>query len=84
MSARRDDGLLVLEVGDNGPGMASGAAAKSGVGISSIRARLEKLYGSAQRFELRNAERGGVVVTLAFPFRVVADGASTTLERGAR
>ncbi len=84
VSARRDDGMLVLEVGDDGPGMASGAAAKSGVGISSTRARLEKLYGSAQRFELRNAEHGGVVATLAFPFRVIADGASTNEERDAR
>ena len=83
VSARRDDGMLVLEVGDDGPGMESGAAAKSGVGISSTRARLEKLYGSAQRFELRNAEHGGVVATLAFPFRVIADGANTNEERDA-
>ena len=65
--------MLVLEVCDDGPGMAGGAAtAKDGVGISSTRARLEKLYGSAQRFELRNAERGGVVAMLTFPFRVSA------------
>jgi two-component system LytT family sensor kinase len=72
VTARRDDGMLVLEVRDDGPGMAGGATEKDGVGISSTRARLEKLYGSAQRFELRNAERGGVVATLAFPFRVSA------------
>ena len=74
--------MLVLEVCDDGPGMAGGTAgAKDGVGISSTRARLEKLYGSAQRFELRNAERGGVVATLAFPFRV--SESSPTSKEGA-
>jgi len=81
VSARRDGGMLVLEVGDDGPGLANGAAAwKDGVGISSTRARLEKLYGSAQRFELRNAERGGVVARLAFPFRLAASSPNNTEE----
>jgi signal transduction histidine kinase len=79
VSAKRDGGMLVLEVGDDGPGMASGAAASNtGVGISSTRMRLEKLYGSAQRFELRNAERGGVVASVTFPFRVLGVSASST------
>ena len=60
-----------------GNGQLCAAAAKDGVGISSTRARLEKLYGSAQRFELRNAEGGGVVATLAFPFRVSASSPSS-------
>jgi len=78
VSARRADGMLVLEVRDDGPGMTSGATtAKDGVGISSTRARLEKLYGSAQRFELQNADGGGVVATLAFPFRVSASSPSS-------
>jgi signal transduction histidine kinase len=82
VSAKRDGGMLVLEVSDDGPGMANGSAAsKNGVGISSTRLRLEKLYGSAQRFELRNAERGGVVASLAFPFRVVGASPSSAEER---
>jgi signal transduction histidine kinase len=77
--SKRDGGMLVLEVGDDGPGMASVATASSnGVGISSTRLRLEKLYGSAQRFELRNAERGGVVASITFPFRKAGASASST------
>jgi two-component system, LytTR family, sensor kinase len=75
VSARRDNGKLVLEVGDDGPGITSAASiSNKGVGISSTRARLEKLYGSAQRFELRNGEKGGLVVTLAFPFCLARSG----------
>ena len=56
--SRREDRMLVLEVRDDGPGLASGAAAKeNGVGVSSTRARLEQLYGSAQR--VRIAKCGG-------------------------
>lgn len=68
--ARRDDAMVVLEVWDDGPSMPGGAGTKVGVGISNTRARLETLYGSAQRFEVKNAARGGVVATLTFPFRL--------------
>ena len=61
---------LVLEVRDDGPGVAPNSNLKDGVGISSTRARLEKLYGAAHQFELRNADEGGLVVTLAIPFRL--------------
>jgi two-component system, LytTR family, sensor kinase len=80
VSARRANGMLVLEVGDDGPGIAPGGdgrETKTGVGLSSTRERLEKLYGSLQRFELRNAERGGLLVTLAFPFRTASAAANS-------
>jgi signal transduction histidine kinase len=83
VSARRSEGMLVLAVADDGPGIANEARAKDGVGISNTRSRLEKLYGNAQQFEVRNAERGGVVATLRFPFRPVTSSKGGG-EKGAR
>jgi sensor histidine kinase YesM len=70
--AERKDGQLVLEVRDDGPGISPEAQPKRGVGISSTRARLERLYGQGHQFELRNAPEGGLVVTLTIPFRLMA------------
>ncbi len=76
--ARRQDGMLVLEVQDDGPGLATGAGGagklKNGVGVSSTRARLEQLYGTSHRFELKNGADGGAIAVIALPFKT----ASTT------
>jgi two-component system LytT family sensor kinase len=81
--AARDGKMLSLEVKDDGPGIRSEAVPRNGVGISSTRARLEKLYGEAHRFELINAEEGGLVVKLAFPFRLIKGQADTSQTEGA-
>ena len=78
----RDGKMLSLEVKDDGPGIKSDAVPRSGVGISSTRARLEKLYGEEHRFELINAAEGGLVVKLAFPFRLLKVQAETSKEDG--
>ena len=71
--AVREGDLLALEVKDDGPGIRPAAAgSRDGIGISNTRARLEKLYVTAQRFELSNAEEGGLSVRLAFPFRLMS------------
>jgi signal transduction histidine kinase len=64
--------MLVLEVKDDGPGIRSAAASNNGLGISSTRERLEKLYGAAHTFELSNVAKGGLAVKLTFPFRLVS------------
>lgn len=70
ISARRDNGQLRLQVRDNGPGLAhSGDGSLEGVGLTNTRARLEQLYGSDHRFDLVNAEGGGLAVQLAMPLR---------------
>ena len=65
------NGVLKIQVTDNGPGLpqrgsASGNAGM-GVGLANTKARLERLYGSAHKFELANGVSGGVVVTLEIP-----------------
>lgn len=68
--AGRENGFLVLQVRDDGPGLATGLSAppRVGLGLSSTRERLEKLYGQQHRFEMGNGVNGGFVVTLAIPF----------------
>jgi sensor histidine kinase YesM len=76
--AQRENEFLVLQVSDNGAGLATGlsAPAREGVGLSSTRSRLEKLYGDRQCVEMKNGSGGGFVVTLTFPFHPAsaADG----------
>ena len=80
--AAREGDTLVLEVKDDGPGIQVAAASKNGIGISSTRARLEKLYGKAHVFELRSAEAGGLAVKLAFPFRLMPSPAIASNKTG--
>jgi two-component system LytT family sensor kinase len=69
IQARRHNGHLHLQVRDNGPGLAQGAATFiEGIGLSNTRARLEHLYGSDSKLELHNAETGGLIVTTTIPF----------------
>lgn len=81
VSAERKDGMLVLVVKDDGPGIAE-AKTRDGVGISSTRARLERLYGAGHRFTLHNGAQGGLMVTLALPFQFMVE--DETEKRAAR
>jgi two-component system, LytTR family, sensor kinase len=75
IKAQRLDGLLRLEVKDNGPGIASKSdlLALGGVGLNNVRARLSQVYGSDFRFELMNAGNGGLTVIIEIPFQREAD-----------
>jgi sensor histidine kinase YesM len=69
ISARREKGMLVLRVRDDGPGLLEPLRpGGSGVGLANTRARLEQLYGGDQRLDLENIDEGGLVVTLNLPF----------------
>ena len=66
--ATRANGCLRLQVRDDGPGLPEGEAVHNGVGLTNTMARLQRLYGDAQRVTFANAEGGGAVVTLELPF----------------
>lgn len=70
VSARRDEGLLRIQIYDDGPGLKrdDGAKPVEGVGLSNTRARLIQLYGDRQQFALSERDGGGVEATLVIPF----------------
>ncbi|MGH7453437.1 MAG: hypothetical protein ACRENG_18955, partial [bacterium] len=51
-------------------------ALKKGVGLANTQARLQQLYGAMYRFELSNAETGGLAVRLSIPLRLAGDSLS--------
>jgi signal transduction histidine kinase len=64
--------LLTLTVLDDGLGMGNGALAEvyeRGVGLSNLRARLERLYGPAHLPEITSAPGDGTRVCLRLPMR---------------
>jgi signal transduction histidine kinase len=68
ISARRENGMLVLRVRDDGPGLVDEPRPSgSGLGLANTRARLEQLYGSNHTFRLENVPDGGLKVTMGLP-----------------
>ena len=65
------NGVVRIEVKDNGPGIDADKLLESrrgkGVGLANTQARLAGLYGTAARFEMRNNPTGGLVVALEIP-----------------
>jgi len=78
-----NNGMLRIQVRDNGPGLRAvapvGDRAKHGVGLANTKARLDHLYGSAHRLDLTNEPSGGMVVTMELPR--VSRGTQTSLDR---
>ena len=64
--SRRNADQLVVEVADDGCGRRG--EIMEGVGLGSTRQRLERLYGSNHRFELRDPPDGGLQVVLTIPY----------------
>src|SRR5271169_1291401 len=76
--AWRKDGVLWLQVADNGKGMSGHAddLPHAGLGLENTRARLRQLYGEAHRFSMEKGAGGGTIVTLEIPLRLKGEGAS--------
>ena len=71
VSASRRDGVVRLEVRDNGVGLPVEwrLDGGSGVGLRNTRARLRQRYGDAHHFELHSPAEGGTVVILEIPYQ---------------
>ncbi|MGB7926238.1 MAG: histidine kinase [Pyrinomonadaceae bacterium] len=74
VTARNEDGLLRINVYDDGPGLQKGwrMEESDGIGLANTRERLQQLYGAEHRFDVRNREEGGVEATLLIPLRLGA------------
>ena len=82
LRARRVGDDVVITVRDNGPGVDLTAAPRErtepmagsgGVGLGNTRARLQQLYGSAQRLSLVRAPEGGTIAEIVVPYHTGAD-----------
>jgi two-component sensor histidine kinase len=73
------DGELLLRVRDNGPGIGESADAtgRHGVGLRNTVARLEQLYGAADRFSIAPGAHGGTVVELRLPYHLRPDAVAS-------
>jgi hypothetical protein len=72
--AHPENGMLRIDVQDNGPGLSPeqqacerAGAFRAGVGIANTRARLQQLYGPQHRFEMKNGTTQGLTVTMLIP-----------------
>jgi LytS/YehU family sensor histidine kinase len=64
------EGTLRLMICDTGPGIPpAGGQVQEGIGLANTKRRLQHLYGKGFRFEMRNEDAGGLLVSLEIPSR---------------
>jgi sensor histidine kinase YesM len=69
ITAELDEGVLTLQVEDDGPGLSSnrGELLREGVGLRNTRARLMHLYGDEASLALVDVPGGGLRVNITIP-----------------
>jgi sensor histidine kinase YesM len=80
----RQNGDLVLEVSDSGPGFDAAkprSRSSTGIGLSNTRARLTQLYGDASTLSTGTGPLGGACVSVRIPFRAAPPALVRTLAR---
>ncbi|MDT8068206.1 MAG: histidine kinase [Terriglobia bacterium] len=74
LRSRIVDGRLVIEVEDDGVGLAAaGDGGGTGIGLANVKERLKVLYGDAAWMELESREGNGTVVRLVLPMPTAED-----------
>ena len=70
LHSRIEDGMLVIEIRDNGLGIRAGLSDRqnNGIGLRNTMSRLDHLYGKDYWFELKATKGGGVTVLVGLPF----------------
>jgi two-component system, LytTR family, sensor kinase len=79
--SRRDGDWLTVEIRDNGTGLARDHLRPDGIGLTTTRARLERLYGERQELTLADLPEGGCVARIRIPFQLTADERAEPLVR---
>jgi two-component system LytT family sensor kinase len=69
VAVRRAEGSVTIDIRDDGQGL--NVERPEGVGLSNTRARLQALFGSNHAFSVSNADGGGVLVAISFPYRTL-------------
>ena len=70
VQGRRDADRLVIEIEDDGPGFANDATSRgTGTGLANTRARLEQLFGDAQRLDIGRSNGRGTHIRIEIPAR---------------
>jgi LytS/YehU family sensor histidine kinase len=73
ISAERLNGTLIINVYNDGPQLPQDwGKARSGIGITNVRTRLQSLYGAEFELDIRNQVPHGVQVSLSLPFVIAA------------
>ena len=70
MIVTRNDGTLLIELQDSGPGFRD-AARRDGIGLSNTRARLAALHGERATMECGTVNGRGGLVRVALPYRAL-------------
>ena len=80
--ARRENGALLLEVSDSGPGVREQLAlAGGGIGLTNTAERLRQLYGGPHGLTFANGEGKGLTVTVRLPLHSLPEAAGVGGQR---
>jgi two-component system LytT family sensor kinase len=89
LRSRMENGLLAIEVADDGVGLGYEGgpveASSTGIGLTNVAGRLKVLYGEAARMTVSSRDTEGTIVTLKLPILESAEpGDETAVAAGQR